>query len=244
MKVKEKVTKKKFNLNLYLPVFILAVAVTILVSGTFAWFVDNRHADGTITFASIALAPDVGFVQEGMPVKGAIPGSEILNGTVKFKKHVDSSSILVRAKIEFTRTADDNGSIPDFWIETINAAVHNTYEGTNYKWTDIQSDGYYYLVKKAGEGTEMYPIVKTFGASPSNDENEYILFNTLKFPIYYNDNGVQKPIPQLTNYAQYQQKLAIKVSIQAVQYENTNVQTVTDAIPLFAAAFPVPAVTP
>ncbi len=239
MKKIEKKQSKKFNFNLYLPVFILVIAATILICGTFAWFVDNRHADGTITFASIALSPGSGF-ETTSTVENAIPNSEILAGSVRFAKAADSSSIIVRARVYFEKISEElSGKIPDEWVAALNSATHETVTDTaaGYKWTSLQPDGYFYLVKNDGTGTNVKVIENDH--SGVNDTGYYVFLNSLKFPVNYTDgDGNIKPITQLPAYAQYKQKLAIKVRIQAVQAEYTGVVNVDQAIDLFAEAFP------
>ena len=242
MKKKEKKQAKKFNFNLYLPVFILVVAATVLICGTFAWFVDNRHAAGSITFASIALSPNSGF-ETTNTVDNAIPGSEILAGSVRLAKAADSSSIIVRAKVYFEKISTElSGQIPDEWVEALNNATHQTVTDTakGYKWTTIQPDGYFYLVKNDGTGTNDKVIENNHNSV--NDTNFYVFLESLKFPVNYTDGeGNVKPIPQLPNYAQYKQKLSIKICVQAVQAEYTEEVSVAQAVDLFAEAFPTPA---
>lgn len=239
MKKIEKKKAKKFNFNLYLPVFILAVAVTILISGTFAWFVDNRHADGSITFAQIALAPGSAFTTTST-VENAIPNAEILEGQVQLSKAPDSNSIIVRARVYFERLpGTSSDGIPDEWIASLNAATHHTVSDATagYKWTELQNDGYFYLVESGGTGTDIYVIVNDH--ETVNDTNTYVFLNSLRFPINYTDDeGIVRPITQPEGYTQYQKSLAIKVEIQAIQAEYTGVATVEDAKTLFATSFP------
>lgn len=242
MKKAETKPAKKFNFNLYLPVFILVVAATIFISGTFAWFVDNRHADGSITFASIALSPNSGF-EITQQVTEAIPGSEILNGQVKFAKAENSASIIVRARVYFEKLTGDDADlsegIPDEWVESLNLATHQTVtDSTNdYKWTELQDDGYFYLTTTGGTGTQVKVIENNH--DDVNDTKFYVFLNSLKFPTTYEDEeGNKHNISQVEGYAQYHKQLAIKVCIQAVQYDYTGVETVEQAIALFAEAFP------
>lgn len=179
--------------------FVVFAVITSIISVTFAWYVDKKTDVGTIQFGAIEIDRTGSFFQTS-PITNLIPGESFCS-EISFKKTDRSSSYYARLKIQVLKASDNNVGEMDSLVSTLNNdGPPVLYSSSNYSW--VKAGGYYYLVR-TGNTNYMYPVASN---SPIIFIQDWIYATT--YEQYFNEYG---------EIIQYQKKLEIKVTVQAIQ---------------------------
>lgn len=179
--------------------FVVFAVITSIISFTFAWYVDRKTDIGTIQFGAIEIDRTGSFFQTS-PITNLIPGESFCS-EISFKKSDRSSSYFARLKIQVLKAADNDVVAMDALVSTLNAdGPPVLYSSPNYSW--IKAGEYYYLVKTS-DTNYMYPVANSLPIIFIQDW----IYDT-SYEQYFNEDGT---------ILQYQKKLEIKVTVQAIQ---------------------------
>lgn len=180
-KKKKNTTKKQTQkqthwMKNYIVLAVVLVLITATICATFAWYIDAVTRRSVVSFGEINIDDSNKIFETNTIIENVVPNKKIAD-VVSFSKGGASRDFYARIKMRYTLETDINtlGFVP--WIAGINTTpvvitVNNPDLNYEYAWSDIQDDGYYYLVK-SDETDKMFRV-----ATP-----DVIYFTTdLKFP--------------------------------------------------------------
>ena len=201
----------------YISFFIILIAVSILTVSTFAYFSSQTNSHSNMTFGIIRLSDDTQVGFKGS-IRDALPGTRLINETVKFKKADESQPIYVRVKLKFV-TDSQNSAVLDM-LDVLNAYIDfGTYESAQYGSVWGQKNGDYVYLMTALDDSVLYAVTST---------SEYILTENIVLPTQ---------LTQSANYALYMQSIYFELAFQAIQTANMQNFTFQEIADMFDLIF-------
>ena len=218
--------KKKEALTRFALIMGLILVVLAIVGTTLAIFFHEIYKQSDINFGVIKLDGTNDYFGQKVLEK-IIPGGKMVE-EISFAKSADSAPLYVRVKLDF--------EIPSYEAirleEELAILNSSNFDGSiyssndvSYQWSDRQSDGYYYLLKKqtgvAKNLCELYVL----------DEVVYFskgLMLPLEFEQETDENG---------NVLSYGAKIFVSLCVESIQAENVpeDTQTIANIAKYFEA---------
>lgn len=219
--MKQNKKQKHFSFAKYIPVLIIMLSLSIIVSSTFAFFTNTIAPtnDATVNFGKVELTSDMAQQVTGS-FMDAVPGDTIIDNAIEFSLTENSKPAYVRAKISYSTT---DGSMLTY-VNKLRKLETEDYEITNdvqndYKWGE-KDGNYIYLENKSN--TDLYTV-----AYNSVDNPTYTLLDKFVLP---------KALKNSTDNDQYMKNINFHIAIQAIQADN--IPAGQDVKELFNSLFP------
>lgn len=203
--MKSKKQSSTFKSVKYLPVVIILLALTIIVSSTLAYFTDRVQDDSILTFSKVELSAGTTLGVDGI-LNDVIPGSKLVDGAVSFSKEIDSEAIYVRAKVSFSIPAENKDDETLKWlVNELRSATQFNIQGNqpnNAKWS-AKDGNYFYLLD-------------------ANNETKLMRVDTIDTYVLSSEMIVPRDLENLPDNVQYMKSVNFHIAFEAIQANNVS----------------------
>lgn len=188
------------------------VAIGFFGVGTFAWFYTQKSSGGnTITLGKLEITvndlKDKTFEIPLLLTEDLMPGQPLLKSNITVNKTAESVNCYLRVEAKFEKSSDVTADIDSF-VTALNASLttyFSSYKTATYKFTNVSGTNYYYLTDTTGKPLALGNGTPTDGVVLMDRDNA--------------DLKVSTSLEQMSEYAQYGQKINVVVNVQAIQSE-------------------------
>lgn len=207
------------KISKYLPVFIILFSLTIIIGSTFAYFTDKNDKSTELIFSKVELSDETNVGINGV-IRDVIPGAELVDGSIKFSKSIDSTPIYVRAKLSFSLPEQSVESDMQYYVDELRNSNNfniNSNLPNNAVWSAKQGDYFYLLDKDNSTSLKKVDTIDT-----------YTLSDSIIIP---------RDLKNLSNNVQYMQSINFYIGFEAIQADNVD-SNLIEAKKIFNEVFP------